>query len=601
MRKVIKCRLLVIGLAFLLAIMGLVVPTPPHSRIDITGMGGQLGMGKAQAADLTPNTVDTSTTSNAIPYPNQRNVVYAASRFWVFYSDGTDYIVKSSLDGNSWSADTVIKSGVTDARYISVWYDSDNMCLAYAPAAKNTALEYCQFSVYDNGTISAQTAWQTVLAADVDLTYSLPSICKDIYGYPVISYTSENASGDRPYVVKANQNDGTWASDNFNVSMTDNTTYSWYTGVVPMDHGDFMAIWARDDYYIYSKVYDYSAATFLGENTTDSAVEFGYGFSAVSADNGTVHLVYEHTDDDIVHTRFIPGAADWSAEANVYVGSSDTKSPVLSRTLDNNLVCYWMGDSATDNIYYASSNNKGDNWAITSWMDETDITDNASITCAYEVSGTDFAGISWLTSSSSPYSVRFAAQDLYDNTSVSITCTPTTVNGAWAYLSGGGIPTQYLRGNQWYTTETGITWGALEFTLSNNGTVPCDVLISSENWTGLGVTWYLSDTAVPAASTIGLKAGIVESTPGYFLVGENTTGRQTLGFAGDDQEYVGYDFSGTSDYTIVVKRSEPYNFLTTNLEPTSSVWWGFKILLPTSAVGNAQMTGVITLTATVHT
>jgi hypothetical protein len=188
---------------------------------------------------------------------------------------------------------------------------------------------------------------------------------------------------------------------------------------------------------------------------------------------------------------------------------------------------------------------------------------------------------------------------------LSITCTPTTLaNGTWAYLNAGGSPVQYLHGSQWYSTETGITWGSLKFTLKNEGLQSADVLISSDNWTGTGKTWYLADDAIPLASTIGLKAGIVYSTPGYFILGFAPYPTQAIGWSDngnvDVQEHVGYDFSGTGDYTIIVKRSTPHNFLVTGIDPTDSVWWGFKILLPTSSVGNVVMTGIITLTAVIH-
>jgi hypothetical protein len=186
---------------------------------------------------------------------------------------------------------------------------------------------------------------------------------------------------------------------------------------------------------------------------------------------------------------------------------------------------------------------------------------------------------------------------------ISITCTPDNVTGSWAYLNGSGSPVQYLRSDQWYSTETGITWGALKFTLQNDGLQAVDVTIHSDNWIGIGKTWYLSDTATPGIATIGLKAGVVYSTPGYFLVGPGTSYYQALGFSGSENEtqYTGYDFSGTADYTVVIKRQEPWNYLVEGLCSTCSVWWGFKILLPTSATGNVEMTGNITLTAMEHT
>lgn len=363
----------------------------------------------AEAADLAADTVyNAATDDNATLYPFQRKVVYAASNFWVLFSDGTNLVILRSLDGDTWTNAVGVKAN-SKGYTASMWYDSENICVVYASGVSNTALQYVQYTPYDNGTLSIQTAWQNAQPANVNLSYSKPSVCKDTSGYPIISYTSENATGERAYVTKANQNDGTWSSDNFNTSLSDNTDYVWYTSVVPMGSQDFMALYARDTYYLASKVYDFSTLAFLSENTTDSALEKGYAFSAVTTSDNAVHLVYEYADDDIIYTYFEPGAADWSVEEDVYVGSSATKSPVLSKTLDDNLYCFWMGDPDADHVYYKSQSQGTWDASETVFQTEVDITDNASITCAYAETTTNYIPVAWLTGVGSPYDVRLAA------------------------------------------------------------------------------------------------------------------------------------------------------------------------------------------------
>ena len=58
---------------------------------------------------LSPNPVSASTvasgitTSTATTSTHQRKSFYANGRYWVFYSDATDMVYKTSLDGVSWS------------------------------------------------------------------------------------------------------------------------------------------------------------------------------------------------------------------------------------------------------------------------------------------------------------------------------------------------------------------------------------------------------------------------------------------------------------------------------------------------------------------
>ena len=59
---------------------------------------------------LLPNPVSASTVASGIttstppPVPHMRKSFYANGRYWVFYSDATNMVYKTSLDGVSWSS-----------------------------------------------------------------------------------------------------------------------------------------------------------------------------------------------------------------------------------------------------------------------------------------------------------------------------------------------------------------------------------------------------------------------------------------------------------------------------------------------------------------
>lgn len=240
-------------------------------------------------------------------------------------------------------------------------------------------------------------------------TYLYPFISTDSSGYPAISYICDNGTDTTPYVTKANQSDGTWISDNFNTQLSTTDDDSWRSCVLPVASQDLIAIYAQDTATIKSKVYDCSVLSFLSENATASAIEFSEAFSAVVTDDNVTHMVFEYADDDIVYTHYHSGGTAWETEEDVYVGSSATKAPVLSRTLEDNLYCFWMGDNETDHIYYKAQVEGTWDTTRTEWLAESDITDNASISCAYEMTTTNYVPVVWLTGAGSPYNVRFAA------------------------------------------------------------------------------------------------------------------------------------------------------------------------------------------------
>ena len=42
-----------------------------------------------------------------------RKMFYHHNLFWLFYSDGTNFVYRTSSDGQTWSAKTIVKEGIT--------------------------------------------------------------------------------------------------------------------------------------------------------------------------------------------------------------------------------------------------------------------------------------------------------------------------------------------------------------------------------------------------------------------------------------------------------------------------------------------------------
>ncbi len=57
---------------------------------------------------IDPTTVATTTAAGAIDFGYQHQPCFAASRYWVFYDDGSNYGFRSSTDGNAWTSETTL-------------------------------------------------------------------------------------------------------------------------------------------------------------------------------------------------------------------------------------------------------------------------------------------------------------------------------------------------------------------------------------------------------------------------------------------------------------------------------------------------------------
>ncbi len=108
------------------------------------------------------------------------------------------------------------------------------------------------------------------------------------------------------------------------------------------------------------------------------------------------------------------------------------------------------------------------------------------------------------------------------------------------------------------TKDTGLT----HFTVTNNSAFAVNISIGGTDMTG-GVTWELSDTATPGTNRYGLMAGLE-----------------------------------TGSYDIIVKKTEPFNPLVSELAASNTQRWGLQLFAPTSFTDGVVKEGTVTLTAT---
>jgi len=112
------------------------------------------------------------------------------------------------------------------------------------------------------------------------------------------------------------------------------------------------------------------------------------------------------------------------------------------------------------------------------------------------------------------------------------------------------------------TKNTGLDY----YTMTNDGDITCDITVNGTDMTGIGTTWTLSDTATAGDAIYGLKAG---------LTGES--------------------------YNVIVRKSATYNTLVYNLIANGTQEFGLELYTPTANIGGVEVTGTVTLTASLAT
>lgn len=114
-----------------------------------------------------PSTVGTTSTRNSIQYPYQRKTFYANGLFWVFYSDGSNLVYRTSSDGSSWSAATTVRTGCDYGYYFSVWFDWTYVHYTCGRGRTGEALFYRRGTPDAEGTITWSTASEEVAGGAV--------------------------------------------------------------------------------------------------------------------------------------------------------------------------------------------------------------------------------------------------------------------------------------------------------------------------------------------------------------------------------------------------------------------------------------------------
>ena len=120
---------------------------------------------------IASSTVGTDSRSSAIRYPYQRKAFYANGRFWVFYSDGSNLVYRTSTDGATWSDATTVRATSYYGYYFSVWFDGTYVHYVCARGYMGEALFYRRGTANADGTITWSATEQQAAEAVPTVTY----------------------------------------------------------------------------------------------------------------------------------------------------------------------------------------------------------------------------------------------------------------------------------------------------------------------------------------------------------------------------------------------------------------------------------------------
>lgn len=364
-----------------------------------------------------PSTVGTTDICESVHAVWQIQSFEAEGRFWYFYANGSidDIVYKTSLDGETWSAHTVVKvASYATGRKFSLWYDGTYVDWVYSIESDGEAFTYRRGTPQSDGTITWSASEQTVRAGVANNKYMMISVAIDSDGYPWAYYQHRVLDGSwvtTPYVIKSDNNDGTWSGSETPFQL--NTTHSndWIGTVLPLTDGKVYVVYGQYGVATCGRLYNGG----WGSEETIISATISWDQSVIASVDG----------DDIVYTgqlssnkslRYLKRTygVGWGSQVPVY-DASNKIYPAISVATNGSYYIFWKANTAdptAHHMFYKRSDDDGVTWSDTvDWIDETvdEFTGECWAFVIEKVQYGDYITVQYQTDTPSPYKLRFAA------------------------------------------------------------------------------------------------------------------------------------------------------------------------------------------------
>ena len=358
--------------------------------------------------------VGTSTSENAVSEPYQRKNFYASGRFWVFYSDGTNMVFRTSKDSLGWGSSTIVRACNSGEKF-SIWFDGTYLHYTYSQTGPNVPTYYRRGIPNSDGTITWSAVEQTAVAATTE-DYYHPVITVDSNGYPWIGYRKGFVS--YPFATKSSKNDGTWqTASGFPYQLETFARADWYVVLVPLTSGKMFAFYSSAGNQIWGK--RWVSGSWSASVVTPSAAR-DFSISAVSQGDD-IHLAFtcatprvapQPSAGDVVYIKYLYSSHAFETELERIIqvtpdGNLDPKPNLSFNPSNNELYCFWAGIPTANHIYYKK--NVGGIWDTnpTDWINESNtISGLEKINTFYNIYGGKI-GLSYMTNNECADDIRF--------------------------------------------------------------------------------------------------------------------------------------------------------------------------------------------------
>jgi hypothetical protein len=352
--------------------------------------------------------IDSSDFYTSTNLPFQRKSFHANGLHWMFYSDHSNMVYKTSADGMTWSSPTPVREALYGYLF-SIWLDGTYVHYAYRDTAG---------ILYRQGSISGATiTWSPEHTVATGNLWA-PNICVDTDGIPWISYRTNNISTPldiKPYVVEATTSDG----GNWNTPKQLSTQNQlWWIEPVPLTQAKVYVLYSYPQGRIYGNLWSGTSWLTTAENVTSAdSVTRSFGSFASVAKGNNIYIVYVHnfTRNIMTLNRTTSG---WGTETTLVRFDPDEiiypepPDPAPTITVDlskGDLYVRWIREKVYQ-IKYDATLKEWDT-AIAPFGSTFNSPDPRSLTSYYQVWDSLIAS-TWVEGTLAPYSITYAFQQV---------------------------------------------------------------------------------------------------------------------------------------------------------------------------------------------
>lgn len=356
-----------------------------------------------------PIVVSTTTSPYGTWMPPQRKTFKVGSYYFVLYSDGTNLVYHTSLDGTTWSDATTLRTGITKGHDFSCRvYEISGVTylyLAYTPngGTANNPVLFRRDTISGN-TITAGTEY-TVFVASTSLRYMNPDVDVDTNNAVWVSFGRGDLVGLKMLALRlyynAN-NDGseTWTSSteiNYGYFLGD--TEDAYGGIVRLTSARMYLLAVRSGSWAKGNLRDAGAWGSI-ETITGALPLYAHGLASY---NSNVLFAYPDTSNSIPYFFKRTYGVGWGSQETI--GSATEAVHLCVDQSNGDVYAFYR---AIGSIYY---NKRTTTWGTeTEWFSDSQII-YRSINPFWQVTDNKI-GFVYMRGELSPWQIKYAVLDL---------------------------------------------------------------------------------------------------------------------------------------------------------------------------------------------